>query len=108
MLNNKNESVIVVLGDDSTWDTDGSVMVFHDSLIAEHFPDIPIPDGYTSIDAYDVISNADGDLDDLIYSEEGSECMTESITIVELLEFYRTAKKMGLERIITDVLKDIS
>ena len=108
MLNNKNESVIVVLSDDGTWDTDGCVMVYSDSLIAEHFPDIPVPAGCERICAHDVISNADGDLDDLIYSEEGSECMTESITIVELLEFYRTAKKMGLERIITDVLKDIS
>jgi hypothetical protein len=95
MLNNKSESVVVVLSDEGTWDTDGCVMVFHDSLIANHFPD----EG----NAHDVISNRDGDLDDLIYSDEGMECMTECVTIVELLEFYRTAKKMGLERIIKDV-----
>jgi|TARA_R110002020_G_scaffold38815_2_gene116229 hypothetical protein len=101
MLNDATERVIVVLGDEETWDVDGSVMVFNHSLIAEHYPDIPIPDGCDGICACDVITEEG--LDELVDTERGWECMTESITILELLEFYRTAKKMGLERIIKDV-----
>ena len=101
MLNEQTERVIVMLGDEETWDVDGSVMVFSHSLIAEHYPDIPIPDGCTGICACDVIE-AEG-LSELVDSEKFTDCCTESITIVELLEFYRTAKRMGLERIIKDV-----
>jgi hypothetical protein len=91
MLNNKSESVVVVLSDDQTWDVDGRVLVFSESLITEHHGDEVI-----GCNTYDLLQEGDVDM-------INDECITEAITIVELLEFYRTAKRMGLERIIKDV-----
>ena len=97
------ESVVVVLGDGETWDADGYVTVYNNDKVMEHHSEFIVDEvdrrGHRQPNTYQVLVElAVGDIND--------ECISEQHEIQTLIEFYLTAKRMGLSPIINDVMKE--